>query len=95
MRQTMFSDTKSQLKSAEILPDRRYHKDEAKIVGELLKKGSISDETYYRLIGRDTGNKLLETNVFAVGYYSSEVTFKSTAMRRVCEEHSALWEENE
>jgi hypothetical protein len=44
MRQTMFSDTKSQLKSAEILPDRHYHKDGAKIVRELLKKGSISED---------------------------------------------------
>ena len=95
IRRTMFSNSRRQLMSAGIFPKGRYHKDGAKIVRELLKKGSISDETYYRLIGRDTGNKLLETNVFAVGYYSSEVTFKSTAMRRVCEGHSALWEENE
>jgi hypothetical protein len=65
MRQMMFSDTKSQLKSAEILPDRRYHKDEAKIVGELLKKGSISEDAYYSLVGADTGDKLLEGNRFA------------------------------
>jgi hypothetical protein len=65
MRQTIFSDTKSQLKSAEILPDRHYHKNEAKIVGELLKKGSISEDAYYSLVGADTGDKLLEGNRFA------------------------------
>jgi hypothetical protein len=42
MRKTMFSTIRSQLKSAEILPERRYHKDGAKIIRELLKKGSIS-----------------------------------------------------
>ena len=65
MRQTIFSDTKSQLKSAEILPDRHYHKNEAKIVGELLKKGSISEDAYYSLVGADTGDKLLEGKRFA------------------------------
>ena len=90
MRQTMFSDTKSQLKSAEILPDRRYHKDEAKIVGELLKKGSISEDASYSLVGADTGDKLLEENIFAFHYKSREVTFQSTVMKRFCEENSAL-----
>ena len=92
MRKTMFSNAKSQLKSAEILPDLRYHKDGAKIVRELLKKGSISEDAYYSLIGYVTGGKLLEANTFAFHYNSREITFQSTAMKRFCEENSARWE---
>jgi hypothetical protein len=65
VRQMMFSDAASQLKAAEILPGRRYHKDGAAIIRELLKKGSISDSTYYDLVDADIGDKLLEANVFA------------------------------
>jgi hypothetical protein len=91
MRQEIFSNIKNQLRSAEILPERRYHKDGAKIIRELLK-GSISEDTYFRLIGADTGDKLLETNAFAFHFNSQEITFQSTAMKRFCEENSALWE---
>jgi hypothetical protein len=89
----MFSNVERQLKSAEILPGHRYHKDGAKIVRELLKKGSISDDTYYGLVGADTGDKLLKKNVFTFDYNSQKITFKSTAMKRCCEKDSALWEE--
>ena len=92
IRQTMFSKIRSQLKSAGILPGRRYHKDGAKIVRELIKKGSISEDAYYSLVGRDTGNELLETNIFAYHFNSGEITFQSTVMKRYCEENSALWE---
>ena len=51
----MFSKAKGQLTSARILPDSRYHKDGAKIVRELIKKGSISEDAYYSLVGRVTG----------------------------------------
>ncbi|OLE53256.1 MAG: hypothetical protein AUG51_14035 [Acidobacteria bacterium 13_1_20CM_3_53_8] len=88
----MFSNIRSQLKSAKILPERRYHKDGAKIVRELLKKASISEDTYYSLVGADTGDKLLETNVFAFRFNSQEVAFQSTVTKRFCEENSALWE---
>jgi hypothetical protein len=93
LRKEMFSDIRSQLKSAEILPERRYHKDGAKIIRELLKNGSISEDTYSRLVGADTGDKLLETNAFAFHFNSQEITFQSTAMKRFCEEKSGLWEE--
>jgi hypothetical protein len=92
MRREMFSNVKSQLKSAEIDRERRYHKEGAVIIRELLKKGSISEDTYYSLVGADTGDKLLETNVFAFGFHSQEITFQSTVMKRYCEENSASWE---
>jgi hypothetical protein len=95
MRDEIFSDTKNQLMSAETLPGRRYHKDGAKIVRELLKKGSISENAYYNLVGPDTGDKLLETNIFAIHYNSREITFQSTVIKRFCEENSAMWEGNE
>jgi hypothetical protein len=62
------------------------------IVRELLKKGSISRSAFYDLVGRDTGNKLLETNIFAFHFNSKEITFQSTVMRRYCEENLAIWE---
>jgi hypothetical protein len=92
IRREMFSDAKSQLTSAEILPTCRYHEDGAKILRELIKKGSISEDAYYSLVGRDTGNKFLETNVFALHFDSGEITFQSTLMKRYCEKNSAYWE---
>jgi hypothetical protein len=71
----MFSQAEEQLESAEILPQRRYHKEGAAILRELLKKGSILRSTLYDLVGVDTGNKLLETNIFAFHFISREVTF--------------------
>jgi len=93
MRKAMFFKAKGQLTSAEILPGSRYHKDGAKIVRELIKKGSISEDTYYSLVGRDTGNRLLEATIFAYHLNSGEITFQSTMMQRYCEGNSALWEE--
>ena len=92
VRKAMFSKAKGQLTSAEILPNSRYHKDGAKIVRELIKKGSISEDAYYSLVGRDTGNKLLEKDIFAYHFNSGEITFQSTVMKRYCEEKSAFWE---
>ena len=61
MRQTMFSYARSRLRSAEILPGLRYHKDGVKIIRELFEE-SISEDTYYGLVGTDTGDKLLKTD---------------------------------
>jgi hypothetical protein len=72
IRKKLFSNAKSQFNSAEILPDLRYHKDEAKIVHELFKKGSISEDAYYSLVGRVTGEKLLETSIFTFHYFSRD-----------------------
>ena len=88
----MFTDAKSQLNSAKVLPDLSYHKEGAKIIRELLKKGSISENAYYSLIGRDIGNKLLEKDIFAHHFNSGEITFQSTVMKRYCEENSDMWE---
>ena len=87
----MILDTKRLLKSAKIIPGRRYHKDRAVIIRELLKNGSIPEDTYYNLVDADTGDKLLEKNVFAMHVNSGEVTFQSPVVKRVCEENSALW----
>jgi len=91
MRETAFSDAQSQLKSAEIFPTYRYHKEGAAIIRELLEKGSISQRAFYDLVGFDTGNKFLEKNVFAFHFDSEEITFQSTLMKRYCEEKSADW----
>jgi len=92
MRKARFSKAKGQLNSAQVLPGLDYHKDGAKIVHELLEKGSISEDAYYSLIGRGTGNKLLEKDIFAYHYNSGEITFQSTVMKRYCEKKSAYWE---
>jgi hypothetical protein len=89
--QMMFSDAASRLKAAEILPGRRCHKDGAVIIRELLKKGSMSDSTYYDLVDADIGDKLLEANVFAFHVNSRDVSFQSTVMKQFCKENSALW----
>jgi hypothetical protein len=92
VRKKLFSDAKRQLNSAEVLPDLRYHKEGAKIVRELFKKGSISEDAYYSLVGRVAGGKLLETDIFAFHYNSQEITFQSTVMKRYCEKNPAFWE---
>ena len=92
IREAMFSKAKGQLTSAEVLPGSRYHKDGAKIVRELVKKGSISEDAYYSLVGADTGDKLLDTNIFPFHFNSREITFQSPVMKRYCEEKSAFWE---
>jgi hypothetical protein len=87
----MIRDAERVLESAEIVPGRRYHDDGAVIIRELLKKGSISNRTYYGLVKADIGDELLEKNVFAKHVNSGEVTFQSTPVKRVCEENSAFW----
>ena len=89
IRKKLFYDAASQLNSAQVLSDLRYHEEGVKIIRELLKKGSISENAYNSLVGRVTGRKLLETNVFAFHYNSQEITFQSTVMKRYCEENEA------
>ncbi|KIX09924.1 uncharacterized protein Z518_01005 [Rhinocladiella mackenziei CBS 650.93] len=93
-RQMMLNDAKGQLLDAEVLPKRRYHKEGAVIMRELLKKGSISWDAFYDLVDADAGDKLLEANIFAFHLNSQEITFQSTVMKRFCEENSALWQGN-
>jgi hypothetical protein len=87
----MFSYAKDRLESAEVLPGRRYHEDGAKIIRELSKYGFLPEDNYYRLVGVDTGNKLLETDIFAFHFNSRRITFQSPMMRHFCEGHRALW----
>ena len=68
-----------------ILPDSRYHAQGAAVISELLKKGSISKKDYNSIVGRYLGDKLLETNVFAL-HDDSRVTFQSTLVKRYCQE---------
>jgi hypothetical protein len=89
----MFLYAPKQLKQAQLLPEQYHHVKVAAILRELLKKGSISEGTFYRLTGGYAGDELLETKVFAFHYKSREITFKSILMQRYCEELSALWEE--
>ena len=91
----MLSMAKKELDSAEFLPAGRYHKEGGVIIRELLKKESIPERTFYDLVGREIGDKLLEKTVFTLHFVSREVTFKSTLMKRCCEENSALWGGNE
>jgi hypothetical protein len=87
----MFSNIKNQLGSTEILPGSRYHKDRAKIIRELVKKGSIPEDDYYSLAGRDAGNELLAKHIVTLHHNSREITFQSMVMKRYFEENSALW----
>ena len=93
MRQTMFYEAESQLKAAELLPERRYHRPGGGVINEILKKGSISSGDYYQLVGAYTGDRLLETNVFAYHIKSGKISFLSTVMKRFCEKNAALWKE--
>ena len=94
VRKRMFRVAKSQLTLAEILPYDRYHKEGAKIIHELLKKGSMSNKAYFDLVGLEVGSRLLETNVFALHFDSGQITFQSTVMARFCEQESAYWKKN-
>lgn len=87
----MFNDAEAQLKSAKILPSGPHHKKGAVIIRELLRKGSISEDAFYNLIGIDIGDELLESNIFTYPSYSNEIAFQSTVIRRFCEENSTLW----
>ena len=87
----MLDDAEWQLKASGMLPGRLHHKPGAVIINELLKKGSISSKAYYKLVEPYTGDKMLETNVFAYHIKSNEISFRSTVMKRYCEENAALW----
>jgi len=91
IRKQMFSGDKKDLASAEILPGHRYHKEGALIMGQLLQKESISEDTFYDLVGPIIARKLLETNIFSHHFSSQEITFQSTVMRRYCEAKRAYW----
>ena len=45
-------------------------------------KGTISRSTLHDLVGVDTRNKFLETNIFAFHIKSREITFQSTVMKQ-------------
>ena len=91
VRRAMFADARGQLRVAEILSELRYHVQGAAVISALLEKGSISEEEYMALTGRQIGEKLLEANVFAFHFDSSQITFQSTLIRRLCEETASRW----
>ena len=65
IRHKLYSDAKSQLQAASILPGYTYHKDGASVIRALFENGPISSDVYYGLIGVEIGEMLLETNVFS------------------------------
>jgi len=91
----MLEEAEMELKASGMLSGRLHHRPGAVIINELLKKGSISSKAYYKLVDAYTGDKMLETNVFAYHIKSKEISFQSTVMKRYCEENAAEWEENE
>ena len=82
----MLAGAYAQLDTAGIRPDSIYQKPGAAVISKLLEKGSLSQNDYITLAGREVGEKLLETNVFAFHFDSKQVTFRSTLMKRYCEE---------
>ena len=93
LRIDMLRDSKTQLEIANVLPKQRYHKEGATIIHELLEKGSISSDRYFDLIGREVGNMLLETNVFAQHFSLETITFQSTLIAQACKQNLASWKE--
>ena len=93
LRIDMLRDSKTQLEIANVLPKQRYHKEGATIIRELLEKGSISSDRYFDLIGREAGNRLLETNVFAQHFSLETITFQSTLIAQACKQNLAYWKE--
>jgi len=91
VRQMMLDAAESQLRASGMLSGSLYHRPGAVIINELLKKGSISSKAYYKLVDAYTGDKMLETNVFAYHIKSKEISFQSTVMKRYCEENAGLW----
>jgi hypothetical protein len=88
----MFACAEQHLISGGIFPGHPYLKEGAAIIRELLKKGSIPRSTFYGLVDVDIGGKLLESKVFAFHPDYRNITFRSTVMKRFCEENPALWE---
>src|SRR5438067_692541 len=81
VRNQMFREASAQIAYAKMAFDGEYRKEGAAIVSELLKKGSICGDAYYRLVGRKIGAELLSKNVFALHFDSDEVTFQSTLIK--------------
>ena len=81
----MFAGVRGQLTAAGILPEH-LHKQGAAVISELLSKEASSRTDYIALTGPEIGRELLETNVFAFHFYSGQVTFQSTVVKRYCEE---------
>ena len=94
LRKILFNDARNELLSAGIYRGRRDQKAGAAVIRELLEKGSISFNDYLdRVVDADTGDRLLESNVFAFHINSGKVTFQSTMMRRYCEANRADWDD--
>ena len=91
VRTILFNDARNELLSAGIYRGRCDQKAGAVIIRELLEKESISHNDYFRLVDAATGDRLLESNVFAFNINSGKITFQSTLMRRYCKANPADW----
>jgi hypothetical protein len=92
IQRQLFDDAKDELDIAGLYPKDVRNKKGVLAIRELLKRESISRDTYDDLVGLDLGEKLLETNVFSYHIRSDQVSFQSALMRRYCEQISAEWE---
>jgi hypothetical protein len=91
VRREMLDLASALLGGSEMLPGSRYHREGAAVVSRLLENGSLSGNECFKLTGREIGQKLLESNVFALHFISGQVTFQSMLMKRACEEHHGAW----
>jgi hypothetical protein len=87
IKQAMFVEVRSQIEGAEMDSEHRHHKQGAAVISKLLENGSMSLKEFRALTGLEIGRKLLGTNVFALHFSSTRVTFQSTVVKRYCEEN--------
>ena len=88
----LLNQAKGQLETAGMLPGGESYKQGKAVIGKLLEKNVISDDTYRAIVedGRIREN-MLQNNVLSHHFYADSITFQSTPMQRYCEHHSALW----
>lgn len=92
MRKKFFADAEQELAVAGILGvNQPYHDEGRKVIRELLKKGSIPEGDYFKVVGRDIGMRMLGGGVFELELDSRMITFQSTVMREYCRQKSAQW----
>ena len=69
IKSDMFANARGQLDLAEVFSPRdRYFRQGGAVISALLEKEPISLDEYWALAGRETGDKLLEANIFSISY---------------------------
>ncbi|KAI9770608.1 MAG: hypothetical protein M1840_003200 [Geoglossum simile] len=94
LRRALLNEAKHQLRIAGMLPRGECYKQGKVVIGNLLKEGTISDDTYWAVVGDNKiGEKMLQKKVFSHHFYADNITFQSTLMKQYCELHSTISEE--